>query len=511
MLLIWIVIFFNTNLFFWGNQEIKENKKVGFHNWKIISEILNNDNYIKLWINPEKYETFVIFLEDFKSYSWVLIDPLNEKFVIWLKSDTQNDITFIPFNIKESKDIFKDSNNKNLAIIDIYKAYKSDSIYGWENSKYMNKILFENDFQHPKTNELNKIFAVNIFDQSNNVYDIINSFKKSKEVWISNTELLAYLNDFIWNYDEASSNRSYICIKYNSKCDNNIVVDITWKVLDSKWIPLPWVKIELLNKPENYAITNSDWIYSFKFKYYNFAHLRFKSSLSWYSDWFSTVSLNDNHSNKKNYNIEFKMHSADNSYNINNTNITKYIKWRYYIIEDEQSKYFIPTDWLYKTDWTNYTDNNFDIYTYLFTKESNMDSMLENDTFEPVYWYVWNIMKTFGMQYIQFVDKNTWEELYIKSSNPMILQNQIYHMKELYENSDNIYEKLTKEDMKVLVEKSKEWWYPIDFEYLTKNNFLRWPAWWSLDRISWIWSNVWSKVINVDWLVELPFYHIKDN
>jgi hypothetical protein len=45
-------------------------------------------------------------------------------------------------------------------------------------------------------------------------------------------------------------------------------------------------------------------------------------------------------------------------------------------------------------------------------------------------------MKTFGMPYIQFVDVDSREELYIKSSNPMILQNQIYHMKELYENSD---------------------------------------------------------------------------
>jgi hypothetical protein len=102
--------------------------------------------------------------------------------------------------------------------------------------------------------------------------------------------------------------------------------------------------------------------------------------------------------------------------------------------------------------------------------------------------------------------------LYIKSSNPMILQNQIYHMKELYENSDWIYQEVTDEDMKFLVQKSEElWWYPIDFDFLTKNNFLRWPAWWALDRKTWIWSNVWSRVLNVGGLMELPFYHIKDN
>jgi hypothetical protein len=60
------------------------------------------------------------------------------------------------------------------------------------------------------------------------------------------------------------------------------------------------------------------------------------------------------------------------------------------------------------------------------------------------------------MPYIQFIDKDTKQELFIKSSNPMILQNQIYHMKELYENHDKIYEAVTDEDMKFLVETTKK-------------------------------------------------------
>jgi len=55
------------------------------------------------------------------------------------------------------------------------------------------------------------------------------------------------------------------------------------------------------------------------------------------------------------------------------------------------------------------------------------------------------------MPYIQIFDNLNKEELFIKSSNPMILQNQVYHMKELYENHDKIYEALTKDDMKFLV------------------------------------------------------------
>ncbi|HBA45346.1 TPA: hypothetical protein DEG21_01705 [Patescibacteria group bacterium] len=59
------------------------------------------------------------------------------------------------------------------------------------------------------------------------------------------------------------------------------------------------------------------------------------------------------------------------------------------------------------------------------------------------------------MPYIQFFDENE-NEVFVKKSNPIILTNQIYHMKELYENYDKIYEPITKEDMKKLVEVSKQ-------------------------------------------------------
>jgi hypothetical protein len=60
------------------------------------------------------------------------------------------------------------------------------------------------------------------------------------------------------------------------------------------------------------------------------------------------------------------------------------------------------------------------------------------------------------MPYIQFFDKKNNKELFNYKSNPMILQNNIYHMEELYNNHDKIYEAITKEDMKFLVEYSEE-------------------------------------------------------
>jgi len=58
------------------------------------------------------------------------------------------------------------------------------------------------------------------------------------------------------------------------------------------------------------------------------------------------------------------------------------------------------------------------------------------------------------MPYIQFFDSNG-KELFVYKSNPMLVENKIYHMKELYENYDKIYEPITKEDMNYLYEYSK--------------------------------------------------------
>ncbi len=509
LFIIWVFVFFYLN--FSSNNDILENTLERNHNWVPIGDILTDENYKKVWINPDKYNTFEAFLQDFKSFSWVLVNPITEKFVIWINTEN-SDIIFIPFDFKNDKLVFDDKVNKNLAILDIYNAYKNQKLYWWVDSSLKSKILFEKDLQHPKTNELNKIFSVNVNDKSNNVFTKIKTLEKSDEIWIGNMELLAYLYDFTWDYSKWKEERKSICEKYKQKCDLEINVTASWTVIWLDWLPVKWAKIELLNDTTINTLSDNNWNFSLNFKHSSFSHLRFKTSLTWYSDWFSTISLNNVKTKDSIFDINFIISKSDNITSINSLNSENYIKWRYYLIESENSKYYIPIKWLYYQDWNKFVWNNLDIYTYLFKKSSNMDSMLENDTFEPVYWYVWNIMKTFWMPYIQFIDKDTWKELFIKSSDPMILQNQIYHMKELYENHDKIYQELTKDDMLFLVQKSEElWWYPIDFDFLTQNNILRWPAWWSLDRVTWIWHNVWCRVVNVDWLVELPFYHIDDS
>lgn len=475
----------------------------------------DNDNYVStlstntykdLWIDLLKYNTFDDFLNDFKTFSWVYINPVEENFVIWVDS-WSGQVTYIPFSL-ETRSIFDNKDFKNQAIIDIYNAYKAWEIYGWKDSSYNHKIIFKRDVEHNETPTLRQIFWKNI-----NVDYIVEDLEKVSNIWSSKNELLAYLYDFTGRYDEANLLKESICTKNEIYCKKNIEVTFSWSILDESWNSIAWAKIELLNNPSINTISDQNWNYNLSLNAYSFSHLRLKASKKWFSDSFYTISLNtyEDTSWPTDYTNNFVLNSATKVIDLTKENLEEYSKWWFHVFKTEQSTYFVPKKWLYYLNWENYTSDYLSIYMYEFNKWTNTDWLLLNDTFDPVYWYVWNLMKTFGMPYIQFFDKD-WNELFVKSSNPIILQNQIYHMKELYENYDQIYEAITDEDMKYLVEVSDNlWWYPIDLDWQIENNFLKWPAWWALDRKTWIWSNVWHKVLTEQGLVELPFYSIKDN
>jgi hypothetical protein len=168
----------------------------------------------------------------------------------------------------------------------------------------------------------------------------------------------------------------------------------------------------------------------------------------------------------------------------------------YYTIKSSRTTYRVPKNGLFYDDGVKFAGKKFTVSLYEFTKQSRLEDLITVDTFSPVYGYVGSLMKTFGMPYIQFFDSDK-KELFVKSSNPMIITNKIFHMKELYENSDKIYEALTLEDMKFLVKKTQELGgYPITYDFLIANNMLRWPAWWSLDRKRGVWDSVGMKVLS---------------
>lgn len=508
-IVVWGFFYFkNNNNNIWTNKiknnTVKENKIV--FEEKEIKNInpLKEINFETKEINPDDYITLWDFLKRVKTWTWMNIDLVKEDFVI------QNNTwswTFRVFRFRQdfinNDPVLSSRQAKNEAVLDIFDAYKNKSIYRtWDSNIPWSKISFWEELMHPSTNMINAIFTKQL-----NMYDLMKDFESRKKLSIYDAELLSYLYDLNWDYAKANKSREDNCKTFPQTCIKKLNVVFKWKILDEKNNPVSWAKVKLLNKEWIESITNKSWEYEIKFESYPFSHIRLKSSKLGYSDGFISSSINMYYvANSYNEIRDFTLNKANK---VETVWINDAKNW-YYTFKTEQSIYKVPKDWLFYMNGKKYIWNKLSVYLYEFNKWSRIDNLMEVDTFTPVYWYVGNIMKTFWMPYIQFFDDNS-NEVFIKKSNPIILTNQIYHMKELYDNYDKIYEPLTKEDMKKLVQVSKEkWGYPIDMKFLTENNMLRWPAWWVLDRAKWIWQNIGCKVLNENWLVELPFYSIND-
>lgn len=473
-----------------------------YHMDSLITDILSEENYEKVWINPEEYVRFWDFLAELKEYKKVDFDPLEENFVVWMRDDSWK-LTYVPYRFKTEWYIFDNEVNKNLAILDIYDAYQKWLIYWGHNSSSNHIITFEKDLYHPMTSKLNEVLEVDIFNDDNNINKVIKELEDSS-ISKNQKDLLAYMYDLKWEYDKSE--------KLREDEEEKVKLNISWYVYDQLWNPITWAQVEILNFWKNIAETN-DWKFEYSTETSPFTHIRLKAKYEWYSDWYVTVWVNqvDSPIDYKDITVNIFLNKADKTIAINNDNEDFYKKAKYYLLEMEGSKYFVPYDWLYYSDsLQKYNNRDITVYLYQFNRDTNTTNLLNSDTFWDVYWYLGNTMKTFWMPYIQIIDNVTWKELYTKSDNPVILQNKVYHMEELYNNTDELYGSITDQDLEYLVDYSnEEWWYPIDFDFLVWNNFLRWPARWTLDRERWVWENVWHRVVDVEGTVELPFYHIK--
>lgn len=464
-------------------------------------------DYSDVWIDPNSYDKIEDFLGDKEILPELKLDISKNDFVI-CRQDEQWNITYTPFYHDFIKKwLFNIKEYKNEAIVDIYTSYKNDCLKWWYKSDSKTKIVFEEDISHNDTYLLNKIFT-----KETNIDDTIRELERILKKSIEKKELISYLYDLRWDYDKANQNRTDTCLENKITCDKKNKFRIYWKVLDDNNEPLSWVEISFLNNETDFSISNSEGEYSISLEYYPFSHLRFKAQKNWYSDWFKAISFNNSNGEwEKNENLNFHLNKAHYVEN-KNKNETIVKNWnKYFEFKTLQSFYLVPSNHLYYKDWDIWRGENIDVYMYEFKKSDNTSDLIQVDTFDDISGFVWNLMKTFWMPYIQFFDAKTNKELFVYKSNPMILQNNIYHMQELYDNYDGIYEAITKEDMEYLLMYSNEkGWYPIDFDFLTKNNFLRWPAWWALDRRKWIWESIPSKVLSVNWLIETEFYSIND-
>ena len=509
LLIIMVILFVYKSTILHKQNSLNSNENIASigSNNNIVNS--NNKNYKvskKLVNKYEKYKNMISFLKDKnKELSWKKLDLTKDNFVFCIKWP-DGKITFTPVyneKLKNGEYDLPQVKYDYMQLID--KAFQQNCIYWWVGTKWTSKVLFEEDIRNPLKDKIDAIFNRRL-----NVYKVLSDLEKvdNKKKPKEYLAFQAYLYDFMWEYDKANQLRN----KFLSS-DPKTNVEIKWAVKDASWNALKWVKLTLLNNSDKQVITNKKWEYILKFKYYPLSHIRVKASKAWYSDGFFSIYLDHylqpSWDKKVQENIVLNKANDVVIMDFNNKDKIQKINWKkYYIIKDPRSIYYVPVGKLYYMDWRRFTWNKLKVYLYRFKKTSHTENLTSLDTFTPVYWYVWNLMITFGMPYMQFFTFDG-KEVFVRKKEPMILVNQIYHMKALFTNHDKIYTAVTTWDMKYLVKVSKKWGYPITYDWLIKNNFLRWPTRWVLERKKWTWVSIPQKVLTTWGLIQNKFYEIE--
>jgi hypothetical protein len=331
---------------------------------------------------------------------------------------------------------------------------------------------------------------------------------------------LGYIYELQGRYSERDALNEKSCEMFVERCEKDIFVTITGKVVDTDGMPVQSATLSVLSvlSEEDIlgvpgALTDEEGIYTLDIPVRQMEKVRVRASKRNYSDGIAnTIVLTKS---KKKYSMDeivlaspLKIVTIDTEKKTITGEENTYTDGSF-VIKTPQSTYHIPSSAIVYRDNTPYK-GEVEAYLYEFTRDTVPESLLAVDTMDSVIGYAGDLMKSFGMPYIQFFS-STGEELHVLHSNPMKISYAIYHMEELYNNTDNIYRALTQQDMNDLVFASLGGNYPIDRKYLIENDLLQFPAFWVFDRTVGVWDNIGINVITADGLIESLFYTLNDS
>lgn len=327
---------------------------------------------------------------------------------------------------------------------------------------------------------------------------------------------LSYLYELEGNYAERDRLNLENCTRYKMRCEDGTTITVTGRVVDNRGAPVAGARVEIVSRPEApSALTNADGLYTLETGAKKMEKLRFRASKRNFSggyanvvlvaDGIRNVSVEDIvlESPLRIVTVDFAKRTVTGAGNRTTSDGGVVIKTEY-------STYEIPAGAIVDAEGRVYTEGPIDVYLYEFTKGNPPESLMNVDTFDQVMGFAGDLMKTFGMPYIQFFTQEG-VELHVLKSKPMILTYRIADMDALRGNVDGIYEPLTEEDMQLLISASIGQPYHIDREFLINNRLLRFPAFWVFDRKRGVWDNVGVSVLDMDGTIRSIFYTIRDD
>lgn len=328
---------------------------------------------------------------------------------------------------------------------------------------------------------------------------------------------LSYLSELNGDYAERDALNERNCSEFKVRCADPIQLTLKGIVRDASGAGVQGASVEIVSRPEVKAVlTDQKGEFSIQTGAKEMEKMRVHAHKRNYSDGYIDYVVLAGTPAKKAVTLDpIQLQSPINIVTIDYSKRTVtgignvFNQDGSVKIVTSQSTYGIPARAIVHLDGSAYTGDTVDVYLYEFTKGNPPENLLAVDTFDQVIGYAGDLMKSFGMPYIQFFAPGG-EELHVLSKNPMQLTYRIPDMQALYDNTDKIYRALTPADMQRLVDASKGRPLAIDREWLIDNQMLVFPAFWVFDRKRGVWDNVGQSVLDTQGTIQTVFYTIRD-
>src|SRR3989344_1915576 len=247
---------------------------------------------------------------------------------------------------------------------------------------------------------------------------------------------LSYLYELDGRYAERDALNRENCERFSVRCESDILLTVSGRVVDGKGAPVSGASVTIVSKPEvRAALTNADGHYSFKTGVKELEKLRIRAIKRNFSDGFTDLIVLT--SGVKAMTVgDITIESPINIVTVDYAKRTvtgagnSFAPEGTLTIKTSQSTYVIPQGAIVGKDGKPYTNGPIEVYLYEFTKGNPPESLMAIDTFDQVLGYAGDLMKTFGMPYIQFFTDGG-VELDVLKSKPMVLTYKIADMEAL--------------------------------------------------------------------------------
>ena len=347
------------------------------------------------------------------------------------------------------------------------------------------------------------------------VFSNIESGKYSEEDLISG----AFILGIEGKYAEAENMYNKLCTEHIDQkdlCTKEKIV-IKGKATTDKNEPLVDVTITALGQGFE-TTTDTDGNYILEVVTYPFKRLRIQATKRGYSLSGGTAFNVLENGSRQFSDINFILHSPLRVVTLNNQT-KKVVRGtgavatnQGFIIKTERSTYQLPYDAMIFED-EDYFNGEFDMFLFEFDRSSNLDNLLYNDIFSETMEYIGDLMQTYGMPFVMFVNSKG-ETIHVSSTNPMTLTYKTPEtdaVDQEYENRETMLDK----SWEYLYQYSqKEGGYPLNIKVIREasqqmpdvDTDISFPEFWVRDHKTGLWRNVGMRFLQKKGIIESPFF-----